>query len=254
MSINESSMPAVQVALVTGASRGIGKAIALRLGKMPGVTVVGTATSEKGQEIITHYLNEANIKGCGIVLDVTSSRSVEEAIANLTERVGSPSILVNNAGITHDNLFLRMNIEEWSKVLDANLTGTYRLLHACIRPMMRQRYGRVVNISSVVGSMGNAGQANYAASKAGMIGLTKSLAKEVGSRGVTVNVVAPGFIDTDMTRTFTEAQRAKLLEQIPIPRMGQPEEVAHAVAFLVSKEAAYITGETMHVNGGMYMC
>jgi len=243
-----------KIALVTGASRGIGKAIALRLGQIPGLTVIGTATSEKGAEQISHYLQAENMQGQGLVLDIGVSQNIEQVVAHLLETVGMPGILINNAGITADNLFLRMRADEWSRVIDINLTGTYRLIQACIRPMMKQRFGRIVNISSVVGMTGNAGQANYAASKAGMIGLTKSLAREFGSRGMTFNAVAPGFIDTDMTESLSEEQRMKLLQQIPLGRMGKAEEVASAVAFLVSSEAAYITGEVIHVNGGMYMC
>lgn len=245
---------AERVALVTGASRGIGKAIALRLGQDPSLTIIGSSTTEQGAENITQYLEEAKVKGKGIAMDIGIPASIESTMALLSESVGMPAILVNNAGITSDNLFLRMNIEEWSKVIDTNLTGTYRLIHACIRTMIKQRFGRVVNISSVVGVTGNPGQTNYAASKAGIIGLSKSLAREVGSRNITVNVVAPGFIDTDMTRMLTEEQHAKLIEQIPLNRMGQPEDIAHVVAFLVSSHAGYITGETLHVNGGMYMC
>lgn len=243
-----------RVALITGASRGIGRAIALRLGKEPGLRIIGSSTTEKGAESISHYLQEFNIKGQGIVLDISSPTSIAQAVSQLENTVGIPAILVNNAGITADNLFLRMKTEEWSKVINTNLTGTYSLIHECIRSMVKQRFGRIVNISSVVGIMGNAGQANYAASKAGIIGLTKSIARELGSRGITANVVAPGFIDTDMTKVLNGEQQAKLIEQIPVQRMGQPEEIAHAVAFLVSPEAAYITGETLHVNGGMYMC
>lgn len=241
------------VALVSGASRGIGKAIALQLGQ-EGMTVVGSATTANGAESITHYLQAANIKGGGIVLDIAEQASISEALAHIGQQYGMPSVLINNAGVTADNLFLRMNIEEWSKVIDTNLTGTYRLIHACLRPMVKQRFGRIVNLSSVVGVMGNGGQANYSAAKAGILGLTKSLARELGSRGITVNAVAPGFIDTDMTRMLTEEQHAKLLQQIPLARMGQSEEIAHVVAFLASSKAAYITGETIHVNGGMYMC
>lgn len=255
MSLNEASKEETKekVALVTGASRGIGKAIALRLGQEPNLIIIGSATTEKGAAGITQYLKEAGIKGRGIVLDIGTPDSIEKALDELTKIEGMPAILINNAGITSDNLFLRMGIEEWSKVIDTNLTGTYRLIHACIRPMVKARFGRIVNISSVVGVTGNAGQANYAASKAGMIGLTKSLARELGSRGITANVVAPGFIDTDMTRSLSDEHHKKLLEQIPMARMGNPEEIAHAVAFLVSTGAAYITGETLHVNGGMYM-
>lgn len=241
------------IALVTGASRGIGKAIALRLGQ-EGITVIGTATTTEGAENITRFLETAQIKGQGLKLDIADSASIVDALNNLETKHGMPSILINNAGVTADNLFLRMKFEEWSKVIDTNLTGAYRLIHACIRPMVKQRFGRIVNMSSVVGSIGNPGQVNYSAAKAGLNGLTKSLARELGSRGITVNAVAPGFIDTDMTRALTEEQHAKLIQQIPVGRMGQPEEIAHVVAFLVSPAAAYITGETLHVNGGMYMC
>jgi 3-oxoacyl-[acyl-carrier protein] reductase len=245
---------AERVALVTGASRGIGKAIALRLGQDPSLTIIGSSTTEQGAENITQYLEDAKIKGKGVAMDIGVTDSIEATMALLANGIGMPAILVNNAGITADNLFLRMDIDEWSKVIDTNLTGTYRLIHACIRTMLKQRFGRIVNISSVVGVTGNPGQTNYAASKAGIIGLSKSLAREVGSRNITVNVVAPGFIDTDMTRMLTEEQHAKLIEQIPLSRMGEPEEIAHVVAFLVSSHAGYITGETLHVNGGMYMC
>ncbi len=243
-----------RVALITGASRGIGKAIALKLGQEPGLTVIGSATTEKGANAITEYLGAAGIVGQGIALDIGSPVSIESALERLNIIAGMPDILVNNAGITSDNLFLRMDIDEWSKVIDTNLTGTYRLTHACIRSMMKRRFGRIVNMSSVVGVTGNAGQVNYAASKAGIIGLTKSLAREIGSRGITVNAVAPGFIATDMTESLSEEQHKKLLEQIPVGRMGQPEEVADVVSFLISSRAAYITGETLHINGGMYMC
>lgn len=242
------------VALITGASRGIGRAIALKLGQQPNLFVVGSATTEAGAAGITQYLQAAGIMGEGILLDINSAEEIESALGKLAGPVGMPSILVNNAGITCDNLFLRMDIDDWSKVIDTNLTGVYRLTRACVRSMVKQRFGRIVNISSVVGVTGNAGQANYAASKAGIIGLSKSLARELGSRNITVNVVAPGFIDTDMTRILPAEQQEKLLEQIPLGRMGKPEEVAQAVAFLVSPEAAYITGETLHINGGMYLC
>ncbi len=240
------------IALVTGASRGIGRAIALTLGGR-GMVVVGTATSENGAEAIDQALKEAGIEGAGMVLDVTSPESVEALLRTVNERFGAVEVLVNNAGITQDNLLMRMDEAQWAKVLDTNLTSVYRLSRACLRPMMKARYGRIVNIASVVAVMGNAGQANYAAAKAGMIGFTKSLAREVGSRGITVNAVAPGFIDTDMTRALPEAQRQRLLEQVPAGRFGTPEEVAEAVAFLSSPQAGYITGETLHVNGGMYM-
>lgn len=241
-----------KVALVTGASRGIGQAIALALGH-GGMKVIGTATSNQGAEAITKNLQAEKIQGQGIVLDIADIKSIESAFTKIVETVGAPAILINNAGITADNLFLRMKEEEWSSVINTNLTGVFHLIQACLRPMIKSRWGRIINITSVVGATGNPGQANYAAAKAGLIGLTKSLAREVGSRGITVNSVAPGFIDTDMTRTLSTEQRAKLLEQIPLARMGEPSEVAEAVMFLVSK-GAYITGETLHINGGMFMC
>ena len=241
-----------EVALVTGASRGIGQAIALALGKM-GATVVGTATSDKGADAITAYLSEQGIKGQGMTLNVTDSDSVSQVLAAATEAFGAPSILVNNAGITRDNLLMRMKEDEWQDIIDTNLTSVYRLSKACLRAMTKARKGRIISISSVVGASGNAGQTNYAAAKAGLIGFTKSLAREVGARGITVNAVAPGFIDTDMTRALPDAQREALLTSIPLNRLGQPEEIAAAVAFLASPGAAYISGETLHVNGGMYM-
>ena len=241
-----------EIALVSGASRGIGKAIALELGRL-GATVVGTATSAAGAESIGAYLEAAGIEGCGLELDVTDQDSVETAYATLTQRYAAPGLLVNNAGITRDNLLLRMKPEEWQSIIDTNLTSVYRLSKVCLRAMMKARKGRIINIASVVGATGNPGQANYAAAKAGMIGFAKSLAREVASRGITVNNVAPGFIDTDMTRALDDAQRASMLAQIPCGRLGQAEEVAAAVGFLASPAAAYITGETLHVNGGMYM-
>lgn len=246
MNLNE------DIALVTGASRGIGQAIALELGRQ-GARVVGTATSEKGAEAISAALAEAGIEGTGLVLDVTDPASVETALATVAERFGAPSILVNNAGITRDNLLLRMKDEEWDDIIRTNLSSVYRLSKACLRGMMKARRGRIISIASVVGATGNAGQTNYAAAKAGVIGFSKSLAREAGSRGITVNVVAPGFIDTDMTRALPDAQRDALLGQIPLARLGRPQEIAAAVAFLASPAAAYITGETLHVNGGMYM-
>ena len=241
-----------QIALVTGASRGIGQCIALALGAK-GATVIGTATSEKGAEAISRYLAEQGIKGQGYALDVTDPASIDAVMAQIQSAFGEPSILVNNAGITRDNLLMRMKDEEWNDIINTNLTSIYRLSKACLRAMMKARSGRIISISSVVGASGNAGQTNYAAAKAGLIGFTKSLAREVGSRGITVNAVAPGFIDTDMTRALPDAQREALLGNIPLNRLGQPEEIAAAVAFLASPEAAYITGETLHVNGGMYM-
>ncbi len=245
--------PSKNVALITGASRGIGKAIALVLGQRKDLKIIGTATSEQGAEAITQYLKAETIEGQGMILDVSSLENIEHFLENLKNTNDMPSILINNAGVTCDGLLLRMHAEAWLKVINTNLNGSYYLTQGCLRVMVKQRFGRIVNISSVVGLTGNAGQANYAASKAGVIGLIKSLAREVGSRGITANVVAPGFIDTEMTQVLGEEQQQSLLKQIPLGRMGSPEEVAHVVAFLVSKEAAYITGETIHVNGGMYM-
>jgi len=241
-----------EIALVSGASRGIGQAIALELGRR-GATVIGTATSAGGAEKITAALAEAGVKGRGEVLDVTDQASIDALLKAMQASDGHPTILVNNAGITRDNLLMRMKDEEWDAIISTNLSSVYRLTKACLRGMTKARKGRIVNIASVVGATGNAGQCNYAAAKAGVMGFSKSLAREVGSRGITVNTVAPGFIDTDMTRALGEAQKSHLLGQIPLSRLGQPEEIAAAVAFLASPEAAYITGETLHVNGGMYM-
>ncbi|MCG5536635.1 3-oxoacyl-ACP reductase FabG [Ectothiorhodospira mobilis] len=241
-----------EIALVTGASRGIGRAIATTLAAR-GATVVGTATSEKGAEAITAYLQETGARGRGMVLDVTRPEDVDGLIRQVSEEFGPVAILVNNAGITRDNLLMRMKDEEWEDIIRTNLTAVYRMSKAVLRGMTRARRGRIIHIGSVVGSSGNAGQTNYAAAKAGLLGFTKSLAREVGPRGVTVNTVAPGFIDTDMTRDLPEAQRDALLGQIPLGRLGMPEEVAEVVAFLASPAAAYVTGETIHVNGGMYM-
>ncbi len=242
-----------EVALVTGASRGIGRAIAHALLEL-GAAVAGTATTESGAARIGDDLAGAGRSVIGLRLDVKDQVSVDATISAVTAAFGSPpSILVNNAGITKDNLLMRMKDAEWNDIIDTNLTSVYRLSKACLRPMMKARKGRIVNIASVVGAAGNAGQTNYAAAKAGMIGFTKSLAREVGSRGVTVNCVAPGFIDTDMTRDLPEEQRKALLTGIPLERLGRPEEIAAAVAFLASEKASYITGETLHVNGGMYM-
>lgn len=235
-----------RVALVTGASRGIGRAIAQQLAKQ-GIIVVGTATSEAGAATINEF-------GHGMVLDVTSQASIDSLLENMAKTVGMPSILVNNAGITADNLFMRMKDEEWDNVISANLSSVFKLTRAVIRPMLKARWGRIVNISSVVAITGNAGQANYTAAKAGMIGLTKSIAQEVASRGITVNAVAPGFIETDMTKDLHADQQSKLLQHIPMARMGQADDIAQAVQFLVSDGAGYITGETIHVNGGMLMC
>ncbi len=241
-----------QVALVTGASRGIGKAIALELGKQ-GATVIGTATSSKGAEDISGYMKEAGIKGKGTVLDVTDSNSVDAVMKEIAEGWGNPTVLINNAGITRDNLLMRMKEDEWDSIMETNLKSIYRMTKACLRPMMKAKSGRIISISSVVGATGNPGQSNYAAAKAGVVGFSKALAREVGSRGITVNVVAPGFIDTDMTRALPEEQREALLAQIPLGRLGQAEEIAHAVAFLASPAAEYMTGQTLHVNGGMHM-
>jgi 3-oxoacyl-[acyl-carrier protein] reductase len=241
-----------QIALVTGASRGIGQAIALELGRQ-GAQVIGTATSNDGAEKIGQFLKSNNLAGRGIVLDVNSTDSIAAALSELEKSSATPTILVNNAGITRDNLLLRMTEEEWDAILDTNLKSVYRMTKACLRAMTKARWGRIISISSVVGAMGNAGQVNYAAAKAGLIGFTKALAREVGSRNITVNAVAPGFIDTDMTRALPDAQREALLKQIPLGRLGRAEEIAQAVAFLASPQAGYITGTTLHVNGGMYM-
>ncbi|CAM3866710.1 MULTISPECIES: 3-oxoacyl-ACP reductase FabG [Xenorhabdus] len=238
-----------KIALVTGASRGIGRAIAELLVER-GARVVGTATSEKGAEAISAFLGD---KGKGFVLNVTDSESIENALSNIRAEFGEIDILVNNAGITRDNLLMRMKDDEWQDIIDTNLSSIFRLSKAVMRSMMKKRYGRIISIGSVVGTMGNAGQANYAAAKAGVIGFSKSLAREVASRGITVNVVAPGFIETDMTKALTDEQRAGIAAGIPANRLGDAKEIASAVAFLASDEAAYITGETLHVNGGMYM-
>lgn len=241
-----------KVALVTGASRGIGQAIALELGRL-GATVVGTATSEKGAQAITETLKANNIQGSGLMLNVSDDASVAATLEKLQADFGQPLILVNNAGITRDNLMLRMKDDEWYDVIDTNLNSMFRLSKAVMRGMTKARWGRIINISSVVGSMGNMGQANYAAAKAGVEGFGRALAREIGSRGITVNAVAPGFIDTDMTRELPEEQRQTLLTQIPLGRLGQAKEIATVVAFLASDDAAYITGATIPVNGGMYM-
>ena len=241
-----------RVALVTGASRGIGRAIALELGRL-GATVVGTATTEAGALGISDALQAAGAKGRGAVLDVGDAGACDALIDSIGKTEGPIAILVNNAGITRDNLAMRMKDDEWAAVLDTNLSAVFRLSRAVMRPMMKARWGRIVNVTSVVGAIGNAGQANYAAAKAGIIGFTKSLAREVASRHITVNAVAPGFIDTDMTRVLSDDQRAALTGQIPAGRLGEPADIAAAVAFLVSPAAAYITGHTLHVNGGMYM-
>ena len=241
-----------QIALVTGASRGIGAAIAQELGKQ-GATVIGTATSAGGAENITASLKAANIKGLGLTLDVNDGAQIEAVLAEIASKFGDVTILVNNAGITKDTLLMRMKDEDWDAVISTNLTSVYRMSQAVLRPMMKARTGRIVSISSVVGHMGNAGQTNYSAAKAGMAGFTKSLAAEVGSRNITVNCVAPGFIETDMTAELPEAIKTKMLERVPLGRLGNVNEIAATVAFLASPLAAYITGETIHVNGGMYM-
>jgi 3-oxoacyl-[acyl-carrier protein] reductase len=238
-----------KVALVTGASRGIGKAIAQQLAAL-GAKVVGTATTEKGAAAITAYLAD---KGQGMVLNVTDTGSIEQCLTDIKNQFGEIDILINNAGITRDNLLMRMKDDEWFDIIQTNLTSVFRLSKAVLRSMMKKRYGRIVTIGSVVGSMGNAGQTNYAAAKAGVLGFTKSLAREVASRGITVNAVSPGFIDTDMTKELSDEQKEAIFSQVPANRLGQPEEIAATVAFLVSTPAAYITGETIHVNGGMYM-
>jgi len=241
-----------QIALVTGASRGIGRAIALELGGR-GATVVGADINEAAAAEIQKALDEAGIKGCGVVLNVTDGAAIDAVVGDIEKRFGAVSILVNNAGITRDNLSMRMKDEEWDAVIETNLKAVFRMSRAVMRGMMKARGGRIVNISSVVGSSGNAGQANYAAAKAGVAGMSRSLGQELGSRNITVNCVAPGFIDTPMTRALTEEQRAALMQKIPLGRLGQAEDVAKAVAFLAGPEAAYITGATIHVNGGMYM-
>ena len=241
-----------KVALVTGASRGIGATIANFLGEQ-GATVIGTATSDSGAESISERLSGLGIIGKGAKLNVNDNESIDSLIKGIGDEYGAPTILVNNAGITKDNLMLRMKDEEWSEVINTNLNAVYRVTKACLRGMTKARWGRIINISSVVGSMGNAGQCNYAATKAGVAGFSRSLGKEVGARGVTVNTVAPGFIDTDMTKVLEDSQRDSMLSIVPMQRLGKPEEVAAVVRFLASEDAAYITGETIHVNGGMYM-
>jgi 3-oxoacyl-[acyl-carrier protein] reductase len=238
-----------EIALVTGASRGIGAAIAEVLAAA-GATVVGTATSQGGADGISKTLGES---GRGVVLNVADDASVQAALKDIQANEGTPTILVNNAGITRDNLLMRMKQEEWDDVIATNLTGLFRMSKACLRGMMKAKKGRIINIASVIAVMGNAGQANYAATKSGMVGFSKSLAREIGSRGITVNVVAPGFIDTDMTKVLTDEQRATMLDQVPLGRLGASEDIANAVLFLASEGGAYITGETMHVNGGMVM-
>lgn len=241
-----------KIALITGASRGIGKATALALGHQ-GMFVAGTATTEAGAEAITAFLREEGVEGQGLVADVSDADSVAALLEEIVTLAGLPVVVVNNAGVTRDNLLLRMKAEEWDAVVNTNLNSMYRVCKACLKGMTKARFGRIINISSVVGSSGNAGQTNYAATKAGIEGFTRSLAKEIGSRGITVNAVAPGFIETDMTDALPEEQKLALLGQVPLGRLGRPEEIANVVAFLASDQGSYITGETLHVNGGMYM-
>jgi len=241
-----------KVALVTGASRGIGQMVANVLGQME-ATVIGTATTAQGAEKIDEFLKAQGLQGQGMVLDVCVQETIDQTLRTIEKTKGLPTILVNNAGITQDNLLLRMQEAQWQSVLQTNLTGTYRLSKACLKGMLKARWGRIISIGSVVGQMGNPGQANYAAAKAGMVAFSKSLAKEVGARGVTVNVVAPGFIETDMTHALAKAQQEALLSHIPLGALGQPMDVAACVGFLASEQARYISGETLHVNGGMYM-
>lgn len=241
-----------KVALVTGASRGIGRAIAEQLAR-DGYTVVGTATTEHGAVAISDYLRAAGCSGCGMSLDVADQVAVDDVVKGITAEFGAPLVLVNNAGITRDNILMRMKAEEWQSVIDTNLSALYRVSKACLRGMTKARWGRIVNITSVVGAMGNAGQSNYAASKAGAEGFSRALARELGSRAVTVNCVAPGFIDTDMTRALSAEQRGLMLGQIPLGRLGEAEEIGALVGFLCSEVAGYITGETIHINGGMNM-
>lgn len=241
-----------KVTLVTGASRGIGKGIAIELGKN-GARVIGTATSEKGANNITDYLKQEGIDGVGMVLDVCNVESIDQCMSAINEKFGNVDILVNNAGITRDTLLMRMKLEQWEEVYETNLRSVFLLSKACLRGMMKSRAGRIINISSVVGATGNPGQANYASTKAGMVGFTKSLAREVANRGVTVNCVAPGFIATDMTNELTDEQKQQILSGVPMGKLGEVEDIARAVKFLASDDSAYITGQTMHINGGMYM-
>jgi 3-oxoacyl-[acyl-carrier protein] reductase len=241
-----------EIALVTGASRGIGQAISLALGKQ-GAIVVGTATTQKGAAAIQSSFDAQGMQGLGLVLDVTDADSIASVMTQIKDTPGAPSILVNNAGITRDNLLVRMKDDEWAAVIDANLSSIFRLSKACLRGMMKARHGRIINIGSVVAATGNPGQTNYSAAKAGMIGFSKSLAREVGTRGITVNAIAPGFIDTDMTRNLAADQRESLISQIPLGRLGAVDDIASAAVFLASPQAAYITGETLNVNGGMHM-
>ena len=241
-----------KITLITGASRGIGQAIAIKMGQS-GAVVIGTATTENGASAINQYLEKSGIKGMGIALNVNDAEQINHALQTIREKFGEVEILVNNAGITRDNLLVRMKDEEWDDILETDLKSVFRLSRAVLRAMMKARYGRIINISSVVGAMGNLGQTNYAAAKAGMFGFSKSLAREVGSRNITIKCVAPGFIDTDMTRALADEFQQSLIQHVPLGRLGRPEEVASAVAFLASSAAGYITGTTLHVNGGMYM-
>jgi 3-oxoacyl-[acyl-carrier protein] reductase len=252
MNVFQPGCLADEVALVTGASRGIGRAIAEQLARA-GAIVVGTATSETGAQGISTRLGELGARGRGVVFDVRDAAAAEGLVEDVSKEFGKLSVLVNNAGITRDTLALRMKDDDWAAVLDTNLSGVFRLSRAVMRGMMKAKHGRIINITSVVGASGNAGQANYAAAKAGVVGLSKALAREVGSRGITVNCVAPGFIDTDMTRSLSEQQTQALLAQIPLGRLGQAEDIGAAVVFLSSRAATYVTGATLHVNGGMYM-
>ncbi|ODN44090.1 3-oxoacyl-ACP reductase FabG [Piscirickettsia litoralis] len=241
-----------KLALVTGASRGIGRAVLNELGRQ-GFIVVGTATTAAGAEKITSFISEQGYKGHGLALNVTEPEQITSAISQMTKEFGPVQVLVNNAGITRDNLMLRMKDDEWDQVIDTNLSSIFRVTKACLKGMMKARWGRIINIGSVVGAMGNPGQANYCAAKAGLVGVTKSMAQEFASRNITANVIAPGFIQTDMTDALGEEQQATLLEHIPAKRLGQPEDIAHMVAFLSSEQASYVTGQTLHVNGGMLM-
>lgn len=241
-----------KVVFVTGASRGIGKAIALHLGQGGG-TVIGTATTQQGADKISEYLDAAQIPGCGMPLNVNEPESIIETVKKIQSDHGAVQVLVNNAGITRDNLLLRLKDDDWQSVIDTNLSAVFRVSKACVRGMMKARWGRIINISSISGFLGNPGQSNYCAAKMGLVGLSKSLAREIASRGITVNLVAPGFIDTDMTNELTDAQKETLLTQVPVGRLGSTDEIAGAVCFLASDAASYITGETLHVNGGMYM-
>lgn len=241
-----------QIALVTGASRGIGQAIALELAKQ-GAQVIGTATTEEGAAKITATFQQNNLTGCGLVLNLTDPSSLIQLLNTVKEKFGAPAILVNNAGITRDNLMLRMKDDEWSAVINTNLNGVFQLTKHCLKDMLKARFGRIVTIGSIVGTIGNAGQANYAAAKAGLVGFSKSLAQEVASRNITVNVIAPGFIETDMTNVLSDEQKTALLAKIPSDRLGKPADIAYTCAFLVSPNAGYITGQTIHVNGGMHM-